>query len=199
VVVLEIKKNLTGLLFLFLVCLSGCTTSSLPKAPGLHYLAAPQIQLRVGRLEIARQYTPPQKEPYVDHLFAMTPAVMVQQWARERFVPAGGVGHAVITVEDASVIEKRLPPQGGLKNLFTSQMVERYDARVVVKIEMMDERGYPKSYARATATATRSVSDRMTLNQRKEAWSALMEDLMNRLNEEVEKNIREYLSIFVVL
>ncbi|MGL5783934.1 MAG: hypothetical protein ACRCYZ_00315 [Alphaproteobacteria bacterium] len=195
----ETKKYVKVALSFFFVCLSGCGTSPLPRAPGLNYLVAPQIQLRVGRLEIAKRYAPPQKDPYVDHLFAMTPAVMVQQWARERFVPAGGAGHAVITVEDASVVEKRLPSQGGLNNLFASQMSERYDARVVVKIEIMDERGYPKSYARATATATRTVSDQMTLTQRQEAWTALMEDLMNRLNEEVEKNIKEYLSIFVVL
>ena len=186
--------------FIVLLGLQACGSPQPYKSPqGLSYLTAAQLRLRVGRLEIANQYTPAKRDPFVDHLFPMPPTLMVKQWIKERFVPAGGSGHALVTIEDASVVEKRLSPTSGFGSLFSPEPAERYEARVVVKIEIMDERGYPQSYVRTTAQASKTVTNQATLRQRQDAWTALMEELMNRLNEEMEKNIKEYLSVFVML
>lgn len=181
-----------------LLTLSAC--ASAPKTPsstGLSYLMAPQMRLLVSRIEVSKSYMPSPKDASVEQLFPIAPSVMIQQWIRDRFSPAGGEGSALITIEEASVIEKRLPGTLGLRGLFTTDQTERYDAQVAVKVEIKDSRGYPLGYARATASASRTVSEDMTLNDRQKVFTILMEDLMNRLNQEIEKNMREYLARFI--
>lgn len=178
--------------------LGACTSSSPPPpATGLSYLMAPQMRLAVGRIEVSKSYTPTPQEASLSALFPVAPSVMVQQWIRDRFVPTGGEGSAFITIEEASVVEKRLPGTPGLKGLFTTDQTERYTARVAVKIEIKDARGYPLGYARATATTSRTVGENMTFDERQKACTILMEDLMNQLNQEIEKNMREYLGKFI--
>lgn len=158
---------------------------------------APQMQLRVSRIEIAKSYLPSAQNASVEALFPVAPSIMVQQWIRDRFSPAGGQGSALITIEEAVVTEKRLPGTPGLKGLWTTDQTERYTARVAVKIEIKDARGYPLGFARATASTSRTVSEDMTFAERQKTFTILMEDLMNQLNQEIEKNMREYLGKFI--
>jgi hypothetical protein len=41
------------------------------------------------------------------------------------------------------------------------------------------------------------VAENITLNQRHQAWLVLTEKLMNNLNAEIEKTLRQYLSLFI--
>lgn len=178
----------------------GCSNVSVPQPKGLTYIVSDPIYLRVDRLEIQKKYVSSKKFPYVDHLFPTPPSVMVQQWVKDRLVPqgSGGTGdHVLLTIEDASVVEERLHPSSGLKSLFITNQSERYNARISVKIEIIDAQGYSKAYAHAQASASTTVAENITLNQRHQAWLVLTEKLMNNLNAEVEKTLRQYLSLFI--
>jgi len=127
---------------LFLLTASGEVQA--PPSKGLTYVPLNPLRLRVGRIEIQKSYVPLKRSPYVDHLFHTPPGVMLQQWILDRFIPEGGDGsgdYALITLEEAYVIEERLPapPDSDLGSWLTTTSGEQYRARG--KIEIMDARG----------------------------------------------------------
>ncbi len=187
-----------------LVCLalllSACSpTAQLPEPVGLAYLANKPIRLNVARVEVVKKYQSSSTRPHVENDFPIPPVAMIQQWVQDRLLPIGktGSGYAVVTIEDASVIESPLKGTKGLRGMFTVDQSEQYDAKMSVKIEIFDELGVVKNFAYARATASRTIAENYTLGQRRKVWIAMMEKLMNNLDEELERNVRNYLGEYI--
>lgn len=184
------------------ICLSlvltACAPSSkLPEPVGLAYLSNKPIRLNITRVEVVKQYQSSSKPPHVENDFPVPPVAMIQQWVQDRLLPVGKTGYAVVTIEDASVIETALKGTGGFKGMFTLDQSEQYDAKVSVKIEIFDDFGNSKGFAYARAHGSRTVGEDLTLGQRRKVWIVMMEKLMNNLDEELERNVTSYLSAFV--
>jgi hypothetical protein len=126
--------------------------------------------------------------PNVEHLFPDTPGDAAARWAGERLVAAGPANRARYIVREASVTETRLKTKSGLTGALTTDQSERYDARVVVEIQIIAADG---STGVATVEVERSltVPENATLNERERTWRELMQKLMADLDTQLEKTI----------
>jgi hypothetical protein len=178
--------------------LASCSSVQMPEPVGLAYLSNKPLRLNVARVEVVKQYQSSSKPPHVENELPVPPTAMIQQWAQDRLLPVGkGGGHAVVTIEEASVVEKSLKGPGGLKKVFTSNPSEEYEAKMSVKIEIFDEFGNAKGFAYARAQGSRTVADNLTLGQRRLIWINMMEKIMNNLDEELDRNVRSYLTAYI--
>jgi len=178
--------------------LSACSPSpNLPEPLGLAYLANKPIRLNVARVEVVKKYQSSSTPPHVENDLPVPPVAMIQQWVQDRLLPVGKTDYAVITIEEASVIETPLKGTKGFKGMFTVDQSEQYDAKLSVKIEIFDDGGNVKGFAYARAQGSRTVAENFTLGQRRKVWIVMMEKIMNNLNEELDRNVKSYLSQFI--
>lgn len=188
--------------FFSLICLTlflaSCSSVQMPEPVGLAYLSNKPIRLNVARVEVVKQYQSSSRPPHVENELPVPPTAMIQQWAQDRLLPVGkGGSHAVVTIEEASVVEKSLKGPGGLKKVFTSNPSEEYEAKMSVKLEIFDEFGNAKGFAYARAQGSRTVADNLTLGQRRQIWINMMEKIMNNLDGELDRNVRSYLTAYI--
>ncbi|HUX78920.1 MAG TPA: hypothetical protein VMW10_04130 [Alphaproteobacteria bacterium] len=178
--------------------LAACSPSAqLPEPLGLAYLANKPIHLNVSRVEVVKKYHSSSTLPHVENDLPVPPVVMIQQWVQDRLLPVGKTGYAVVTIEDASVIEKRLPGTTGMRGMFTVDQSEQYDAKMSVKIEIFDDAGNAKNFAYARAQGSRTIGENFTLGQRRKVWIVMMEKIMNNLDEELDRNVKSYLKEYI--
>lgn len=181
------------------VLLAACAPSTpMPDPVGLAYLAHKPIQLNVSRVEVVKKYQSSSIPPHVENNFPVPPIAMLQQWVQDRLLPVGKSGYAVVTIEDASVIESALKGTPGLRGVFTADQSEQYDATMSVRIEIFDDCGTSKGFAYARTKGSRSVCENLTLGQRRQVWIVMMEKVMNSLDAELDLNVRNYLRDFVL-
>jgi len=185
-------------LALLAVLLSACAPSAeMPTPVGLSYLATKPICLDVTRAEVIEKYQSSSVPPHVENNFPVPPVAMIQQWVQDRLLPVGKTGYAVVTIEEASVIETSLKGTSGFKGMFTVDQSEQYDANMSVKVEVFDDAGNLKSFAYARSKGSRTVGENLTLGQRRRVWIIMMEKIMNRLDAELDLNVKTYLKDYV--
>ncbi|MSO65745.1 MAG: hypothetical protein EXQ85_08130 [Alphaproteobacteria bacterium] len=168
-----------------------------PPLPELSYAHLPPIRLNVGQIEVNEIYEPPLKPPNVEHLFPTTPQTAARRWAADRLQAAGGEGRAVFVIRRASVIETKLPRAQGLRAMFSNEQSERYDGRLEVAIEIRNDRGFQDAFATAQADRSRTLPENVTLYGRERAFLEITEGLMKDVNDQLEVNIRQYLSRYL--
>ncbi len=188
-----------GILAVLGVLVAACSSVvATPGFPELTYSYLQPIRLDVSSVEIVDAYNAPLREPNVEHRAPAQPAVAASRWAKDRLVAAGTSSRAVFTVKEASIIETKLEPTGGLKGIFTKDQSERYDATLLVDLAIIDAGGTRRGSATATATRSRTVPENITLNERERIWFQLVEGMMADLNRELEKAIGESLAQFTL-
>lgn len=183
----------TSLAFLGVMLTACAPSAELPAPVGLAYLANKPIRLNVARIEVIKKYQSSSTPPHVENNFPVPPIAMIQQWVQDRLLPIGKTGYAVVTIEDASVIETSLKGTPGFKGMFTVDQSEQYDASMSVKIEVFDDLGNLKNFAYARTKGSRTVGENLTLGQRRKVWMIMMEKIMNSLDTELELNVKTYL------
>ncbi|MCW5752624.1 MAG: hypothetical protein KIT81_15925 [Alphaproteobacteria bacterium] len=191
----------TRRLFLATIVLAAAACQAEPPRrltfPDITFANREPIRLDVASVEIVNEYVPPLSAPNVEHTFPVSIAVAAERWGRERILPAGSQGVARIVVRDASAREAGLKRTGGVRGLFTTDQSERYDARVEVTVEVRGAAGNRSGYASATAQRSRTVAENLTLNEREQLQFELVEALMKDLDAELERNIRQYMSLLL--
>lgn len=188
--------------FLSLFCLTlllvACSPSAqMPEPVGLAYLTNKPIHLNVARVEVVKKYQSSSTPPHVENDLPVPPVAMIQQWVQDRLLSVGKTGYAVVTIEEASVVEKPLKGTSGFRGMFTVDQSEQYDAKMSVKIEIFDDGGDAKGFAYARAQGSRSIAENFTLGQRRKVWIVMMEKIMNNLDEELDRNVKGYLGQYV--
>lgn len=179
--------------------LTACSPSAeLPPPVGLNYLANKPLRLNVARVEVIKKYQSSSTPPHVENNFPIPPVAMIQQWVQDRLLPVGKAGYAVVTIEEASVIETSLKGTPGFKGMFTVDQSEQYDANMSVKIEIFDDQGNLKCFAYARTKGSRTIGENLTLGQRRKVWIVMMEKIMNNLDAELDFNVKKYLQNYVM-
>ncbi len=182
----------------FVVSLAACETS-IPQIqfPEITFTHLKPIRLDVVDVDFVHKYVPPQALPNVDHRFPQQPAAVAERWAKDRLEPIGISRRARVTLIDAAVTETVLKKREGVTGLFWTDQSERYEARVEMLVEVIDDDGNPQGHAQAVAQHSRTVPEGISLNDREQVWFEIAEDLMKDLDAELDKNIRRYLVRFV--
>ena len=181
-----------------LLAATGCETAVQPRSfPEQTFRHLPPISLDVAEIDIVLFFEPPLKAPHVEHEMPVPPHKVIERWVVDRIRTVGISGQAVLTVRDASVVEKRLKPLGGIRGTFTKEQSERYDARVEVEISAVGGRGLRSAKAMTTSSRSRTVPEDATLRQRQVLWYELTERVMQDFDRTFEAQIRKHLAAFL--
>lgn len=162
------------------------------------YQHLPDINLDVGEIQIEQAYLTPGQPPNVDHLFPMQPKDAAVRWAQDRLVASGDRLTFRYIVREASVVERPLPVSGGIAGMLTTDQSERYEAHIVVEMQVLDGRQIQGS-ANAEARRSVTVAEDSSLNEREDVWYRLTEDTMRDLDKQLEQTIREAFFPYIVL
>jgi hypothetical protein len=184
-----------GILWSFAACDTAPPVQTLPEITFGHM--AP-IKLDVRTIEIVSNYRPPMKPPNVEHLLRQNPEASLRRWANDRLRAVGSAGTARLVIANASIVETALAKESGFKATFTTQQSERYYGTIDAAIEILDARGAQRGFAAARSAHARTVAENITLYNRERAWFELSDLLMKDFNEEIELNMRRYLTNWIV-
>lgn len=178
--------------------LAGCETPApRPKFPQLTFAHLPTLNLDVARIEVVQSYKAPGAAPNVEHLFPAVPAAVARRWARQRLKAVGAGGVVRATVVNAAVVEVPLKRTTGLRGAFTIDQAERYEGVIEMKIELTTGSGQERASVAARTELSRSAAEDITLSDREKLWFEMTEEMINRLNvlleREIRKNFKAYL------
>lgn len=187
------------LLGLGVVLLVTACATPLPPAPKLEltYAHLDPINLAVGQVEVVEDYVPPLRDPNIDHLVPVSPTAAARRWAEDRLRSAGGERRAQFVINNAEVIETKLPVERGVRGAVTVDQAARYDATLKVTLEIRDGRGFRVAFATAEASRSATISENLTLRERDLFFFRLVEELVADLNVELEARIGEFLEAYL--
>ena len=156
------------------------------------------IGLDVGEVRVEQSYAAPGKGPNVDHRFPVQPKDAAERWAQDRLRAQGDRLVLRYIVRDAAVTETALETQSGVSGLLTEEQSERYDARIVVDLEIIDGR---QVQATASTEVRRfvTVPEGISLKERERTWYELTENIMKDLDTQLEETIRTAFFPYIVL
>ena len=195
-----IRTSALAILLVMATILGGCqSTPPASRFPDLTYAHRGVIRLDVARVEIADEYQEPLRPPNVDHLFPTPPERTMRRWASDRLAATGTQGrYARFVIQDAHVIETELPRTRGVRGAFTTDQTQRYDLSLKAAIEIREERGnFQTGFATAGVSRSRTVAENITVNEREKVWFEMLEQAMNELNAELERQIRTNMTRFL--
>ncbi len=156
------------------------------------------INLEVSNIEVIDEYQPPMRAPNVDHFFATTPGEAMHIWVRDRLRAVGRERTAQVIIKDASVIETSLAKTPGFKGAFTNDQAQRYDARLEVEIRIYGTGGaLSEANINAVATRSQTVAENASVAERERVFNSMMNELMDSVNAELEKNIYQYFGNYI--
>lgn len=97
-----------------------------------------------------------------------------------------------VVIEDASVIEKSLKTTPGVEGFFKKEPAVTYDARMVLRFEMVDEAAPDVilGHARVEASRSRTLLEGLSPADRDRAFFALTEDLMTDVSRGMQTTVR---------
>lgn len=182
----------TSLVAAFLPVMAACAAPE-PRADfaPIRFDDRPALRLNVARV-IFRDETGARDDPSeVGRFFPDPPREVVERWVRQRLAPIGAEGEVQALLHDASVRETALPRTQGLRGLVTVDQSERYDARVVLALRAYDRNGQFTGGVESRIERSTSVPENLGRGERTAIWHRLMEDVARRLDEEMERAIRE--------
>lgn len=179
---------LMGSLLALTACGSG--PPARPSFADIRFTNVPPIRLDVAVIEVVDGYPPQFDAPHVEEQLPIPLPHVADSWARDRLQAAGRQGRAVATVTDASVVEIRLPKEGGLTGTFTKQEDTRYEARVSIRVEAQDGSGLTRRTAQALAERSLTIIEGATPNERDRMLYHMETELIADLDRQLETDIR---------
>ena len=128
----------------------------------------------------------------------VTPSAMAERWAFDRLSAAGGEITARYVIMDASVIETALPRTQGLRATFKIEQSERYDGRIIVRLDLVTPRGNIEGSVTAQVDRVETIGENASIADREALWFAMVEAMGRDLNAQMERQIRQHLLRFMV-
>ena len=116
----------------------------------------------------------------------------LQNWAGQLFHAASGKDHLFVTIEKASLVMQPLERQSsGFKSLFTKDQEARYDASVVIRLELHDEHSNVRHTGVVSAGRTMTLLEGLTLQERDEKITAFLNALLKDLDSRMHTAVQE--------
>ncbi|MDB5406417.1 MAG: hypothetical protein JWL84_1329 [Rhodospirillales bacterium] len=184
--------------FAVLGILAGCASPPpRPSFPDIRFTNEAPLRIDAATIEVVTDFKPSFKPPEVEHLFPVPPELAIENWVHDRLQATGSGRRVLVHIVDARVREVELPKTPGLRGAFTTDQAERYDGTVEVRIDLLNERGFPERTVTAKASRSQSVPEGITANQRDQAWYDMTRAMMSYIDQELEKQIRENFTFYV--
>jgi hypothetical protein len=177
-------------LVLLIAAASACSPGG-DEPPPLDVAAMPPIRLGVQSVEVESRARYPANMNFVARRRSEQLAQEAQAFLRSRLQAAGGAEFARATVEEASVIERARPSEGGvLSTEPTWEMVGVLGTKVAV----LDGLGIEDGYASSRVEIKRSLSPRTSVEGKDNFTRALINDLVEANGRELEQSIAQNLA-----
>jgi hypothetical protein len=196
------RQGLIAICVTLAAALAGCASAPpVQRFPELTYGHLGVMRFDAARVEVASEYQPPLRAPNVDHVFPTPPERVMRRWAQDRLAASGAGDRFVrFVILDAKVTETNLPRTTGVTGAFTRDQSQRYDLTMAAAIEVREERGnFRSGYATASTSRSRTVREDITINDRDKVWFEMLEQAMNELNTELERQVRANMARFLVM
>ena len=158
--------------------------------PELTYGHLEPLRFDVAEIEIEQAYRPSSRLPNVELLFPVRPDNAAANWGRDRLQAVGTTRRLRFIVREAPVIETALETKGGLTGAMTTEQSERYEATLVVEIEIVDDGGRTEARAMARVVRSITVAENATMHERETTWYGLTQKLMNDMNVQLEDTLQ---------
>ena len=189
---------LKKLALLAIVVLPACAAPAPVRLPDMTFTDRPRFLLDVAEIQVVDQYQPPFRLPNVEHQVPVSPARAAERWARDRLIPVGASGVAVVTIKDARVIESSLRVTPGVQGVFTKEQAARYDASVEMSVEIKPTNIMaPEGAATGRAERSRTVAEGITVNELDRVLYELVEGMMRDVDQQLDVNIQRCLAPFI--
>jgi hypothetical protein len=166
--------------------------------PEITFEGQPKLTFAASSVETILEYQPTAQPPHIELAIPQPPASVATRWTRDRIALDNSQQNRVtVVVKKASVTEIDLKKTPGLRGSFTEDQVARFDTEVEMAVEVRDARGFRVGEAQASARRSNSISEKATLNDRDRLIHALVRETMMDVNRELERNIRQYMPLYV--
>jgi hypothetical protein len=164
--------------------LAGCASDEgVPQNfPPLRYTFMAPISLDVGSIQTEVPYVASQDSTSMDAESPEAPVQAVEQMLQDRLVAGGGGGTARVTINTASL----------------NRVNDTVVGNVSVQISVMSADGRRAGYTQASVTRSRTLPDDTSDDALRAFLYTMTSDLVNAENVELEYQIRQHLSAWVV-
>lgn len=184
-----------GLTALLAACSSAPERLVLPE---ITFENQPKLTFAASNVETVVEYQPTAQPPHIELNIPQPPQVVAQRWARDRVAPDNSQQNTVrVVIRKASVTETDLRKTPGLRGNFTEDQIARFDTDVEMSVQLHDVRGFRLAEASASAKRSNSMREDATLNDRDRIIHDLVRETMMDINRELERNIRQYMPLYV--
>lgn len=166
--------------------------------PEITFQGQPPLVFAASTVETVLEYQPTAQPPHIELAIPQPPASVATRWTRDRITLDNSQQNRVtVIVKKASVTEVDLKKTPGLRGSFTEDQIARFDTEVEMAVEVRDARGFRVGEATASARRSNSMSEKATLNDRDRLIHDLVRETMMDVNRELERNIRQYMPLYV--
>ena len=184
----------TKAVFLACVMMASCTQAPVSsKTPELTFDHLNPISLPVNRVEIVEQFQPGMTAPQVEHLFPVPPYRAVHSLLKQRLKAEGVTDNILrVVIEDASVIEEKLPRTEGIMGAFIKEPDVRYKGRIVIRFELASAAApdIVRAHADVTADRTKTVFENVSLLHRQRAWFEMTEAMLRDVDRGLDEIVK---------
>ena len=184
-------KSFPFVFFAGLLLLSSCTaTSQKTVLPIYETTDFQSLRLDARKMEIIENWNMPMEPPYIEHTLSPNLSSMLVDWASRVLIPVGGSGEVVLDISQASVKITSLPRREKLIDLFKDNQEVMARADVKAKLLWIQPVGGKQAIIDLSATASSSMKETSTPNEREIAIREVMIEAINLINEQAEVEIR---------
>ena len=180
-----------ALALLLLVGLAGCADSYQTFQPAPLEFGGQPLRFAVGAVDVQSAYQPKGAPPFVDHTFALTPEAATRQLLEHRLQAAGGAGRLQAVILDAAVTEQSLETTTGIKGYLTTEPAARFEGRLRVRVDHLDDAGNIERSLSTAASRTRALPEDIAYAERQRLGHELVRDLVQDLDAGLTANLHE--------
>ena len=184
-------KSFPFVFFAGLLLLGSCTaTSQKTVLPIYETTDFQSLRLDARKMEIIENWNMPMEPPYIEHTLSPNLSSMLVDWASRVLIPVGGSGEVVLDISQASVKITSLPRSEKLIDLFKDNQEVMVRADIKAKLIWIQPVGGKQAIIDLSATASSSMKETSTPNEREIAIREVMIEAVNLINQQAEVEIR---------
>ena len=187
--------KLAMVLFAVGLALTACASKppAEPAKPTFHFSPMAPMLIPAASLQIEPTYMAGGGN-HVEQNYDYTPSDLAAAWARDRLSLAGPSGKLTMRILEASVVQTPLEVTPGLRGRFTNDQNRQLTARLSVELLLQDVPGGAPARASASATASRTFSEKEVGLAERPGYLLLLEDLAKNFDAALTPQVKAYLA-----
>lgn len=169
-----------ALSFILLVGLCGCSlTPESYQEPKLtfEHLKTP-LEVDVRSATVVNQYQAPLIDGHMEYKFVNDPVVTLTQLIQKRIKAVGDRNFISFKIEEASMMERDIDRDDDFFDLFNIQNANEYEGKIVVLMELLDDRNTPLTGHRITVKRRTTIPHDASIIDRQKIGFTMLERLM---------------------